>query len=77
MSESAETDPSILQRAQHVEQALRVKFPPHTWMHLLSLTQDYLDHRGLLSLSRWRTAAETLEVDTSDLRIAFSDTDET
>lgn len=72
---SAEADKRVIERSQAVESFLKIKLPPDLWMQLLSLTQDYLDHRGLLTLSRWRSAAELLEVSSSRLRTAFADTD--
>jgi hypothetical protein len=76
MSESHEPDEAVADRAKRVERVLGIRLPPHGWILLQSFTEDYLLSRRLLSLSRWRSAAEDLGVDSRDLRAAFDETDE-
>jgi hypothetical protein len=75
MAAGSPTPEHIETRAQHVEAALGERLPVTRWMLLLSLVEDYLMARGVLTLSRWRTAAEELEVSQKSLRSAFEDTD--
>ncbi len=76
MSESFEPDPAIADRAKRVEQTLRIKLAPQHWIQLQSFTEDYLMGRGLLTLSKWRQAAEIIGVDDRALRNAFARTEE-
>ncbi len=75
MSETFEPDPAVSERAKRVEQVLKIKLAPQHWIQLQSFTEDYLLSRGLLTLSKWRSAAETIGVDDRALRNAFAKTD--
>lgn len=68
------THEQIEARAKRVEAVMKIRLPVTLWMHLVSLTEDYLLARGLLTLSRWRGAAGDLELDVRTLRAAFEDT---
>lgn len=75
MSESFEPDPAVMARTELVEKAIGRKLPPHDWMRLQFIVEQYLLNRGLLAMHRWRTGAEELGVGVEKLRKAFADTD--
>jgi len=74
MPQPSPTHEQIEERAKRVETAMGVRLPVTLWMHLVSFTEDYLMAGGLLTLSRWRAAANDLELDAKSLRAAFDDT---